>query len=206
MDIQIRHQIFSSAGNQLLQVQEHFQQGSLISVSGKSGVGKTTLLKIIAGLIKPDQGKITFGEAVFINTEKKIFIPPQKRNTAIMFQQYVLFPNMNVQQNILYAQKEKDLDIVNELLKSFGLEKFSEILPQKLSGGQQQRVALARTLAQDAGIILLDEPLSAVDEAMSENMKNTILTFQKKNKSTVFVVTHNEADFKEYSDYTLVIE
>ncbi|WP_419867981.1 ATP-binding cassette domain-containing protein [Chryseobacterium sp. CT-SW4] len=206
MEIQIRHQIFSSAGNSVLQVQGYFRKGSMVNISGKSGAGKTTFLKIVAGLVKPDEAKILFEDRVFVDTVNKVFLPPQKRNTAMMFQQYVLFPHMNVKQNILYAQKEKNEEMVDELLENFGLEKFSGILPQKLSGGQQQRVALARALAQEADILLLDEPLSAVDEEMAEKMKNMILSFQKKNNSTVFVVTHNETDFKEYSDYQLIVE
>ena len=122
-----------------------------------------------------------------------------------MFQNYALFPNMTVKQNIAFAQTEKDENIVDELLEKFALKTFENTSPSKLSGGQQQRVALARTLAQNAEIVLLDEPFSAVDIAMRKVMLNELLEFNKNNNSTFFVISHSEEEFENFSTYNLNI-
>lgn len=123
-----------------------------------------------------------------------------------MFQNYALFPNMTVKQNIAFAQTEKDENIVDELLEKFALKTFENTSPSKLSGGQQQRVALARTLAQNAEIVLLDEPFSAVDIAMRKVMLNELLEFNKNNNSTFFVISHSEEEFESVSSNVLIIK
>lgn len=205
IEIQIRHQIFTSSGNKFLEVNERISEGSFVHVSGDSGIGKTTFFKILSGLIDPDFGFIKLNDKILLDTANKIFLPPQKRNISLMFQNYALFPNMNVKQNIAFAQTEKDENIVDELLENFALKTFENTLPSKLSGGQQQRVALARTLAQNAEIVLLDEPFSAVDIAMRKVMLNELLEFNKNNNSTLFVISHSEEEFESFSTYNLNI-
>lgn len=205
IEIQIRHQIFTSSGNKFLEVDERISEGSFVHVSGDSGIGKTTFFKILSGLIDPDFGFIKLNDKILLDTANKIFLPPQKRNISLMFQNYALFPNMTVKQNIAFAQTEKDENIVDELLEKFALKTFENTSPSKLSGGQQQRVALARTLAQNAEIVLLDEPFSAVDIAMRKVMLNELLEFNKNNNSTFFVISHSEEEFESFSTYNLNI-
>ena len=205
IEIQIRHQIFTSSGNIFLEVNERISEGSFVHVSGDSGIGKTTFFKILSGLIDPDFGFIKLNDKILLDTANKIFLPPQKRNISLMFQNYALFPNMTVKQNIAFAQTEKDENIVDELLENFALKTFENTSPSKLSGGQQQRIALARTLAQNAEIVLLDEPFSAVDIAMRKVMLNELLEFNKNNNSTLFVISHSEEEFESFSTYSLNI-
>ncbi len=205
IEIQIRHQIFTSSGNKFLEVNERISEGSFVHVSGDSGIGKTTFFKILSGLIDPDFGFIKLNDKILLDTANKIFLPPQKRNISLMFQNYALFPNMTVKQNIAFAQTEKDENIVDELLENFALKTFENTSPSKLSGGQQQRVALARTLAQNAEIVLLDEPFSAVDIAMRKVMLNELLEFNTNNNSTFFVISHSEEEFENFSTYNLNI-
>lgn len=205
IEIQIRHQIFTSSGNKFLEVNERISEGSFVHVSGDSGIGKTTFFKVLSGLVVPDFGFIKLNDKILLDTANKIFLPPQKRNISLMFQNYALFPNMTVKQNIAFAQTEKDENIVDELLEKFALKTFENTSPSKLSGGQQQRVALARTLAQNAEIVLLDEPFSAVDIAMRKVMLNELLEFNKNNNSTFFVISHSEEEFENFSTYNLNI-
>ena len=205
IEIQIRHQIFTSSGNKFLEVNERISEGSFVHVSGDSGIGKTTFFKVLSGLVVPDFGFIKLNDKILLDTANKIFLPPQKRNISLMFQNYALFPNMTVKQNIAFAQTEKDDNIVDELLENFALKTFENTSPSKLSGGQQQRVALARTLAQNAEIVLLDEPFSAVDIAMRKVMLNELLEFNKNNNSTFFVISHSEEEFENFSTYNLNI-
>ena len=205
IEIQIRHQIFTSSGNKFLEVDERISEGSFVHVSGDSGIGKTTFFKVLSGLVVPDFGFIKLNDKILLDTANKIFLPPQKRNISLMFQNYALFPNMTVKENIAFAQTEKDENIVDELLEKFALKTFENTSPSKLSGGQQQRVALARTLAQNAEIVLLDEPFSAVDIAMRKVMLNELLEFNKNNNSTFFVISHSEVEFENFSTYNLNI-
>ena len=205
IEIQIRHQIFTSSGNKFLEVNERISEGSFVHVSGDSGIGKTTFFKILSGLVVPDFGFIKLNDKILLDTANKIFLPPQKRNISLMFQNYALFPNMTVKQNIAFAQTEKDENIVDELLENFALKTFENTSPSKLSGGQQQRVALARTLVQNAEIILLDEPLSAVDASLRQSMMEEILEINQNQGSTIFMISHNEREFQNVSLNNLII-
>ena len=205
IEIQIRHQIFTSSGNKFLEVDERISEGSFVHVSGDSGIGKTTFFKVLSGLVVPDFGFIKLNDKILLDTANKIFLPPQKRNISLMFQNYALFPNMTVKQNIAFAQTEKDENIVDELLENFALKTFENTSPSKLSGGQQQRVALARTLVQNAEIILLDEPLSAVDASLRQSMMEEILEINQNQGSTIFMISHNEREFQNVSLNNLII-
>jgi len=205
IEINIKHQIFTSSGNQFLEINEQFEKGNIIHVSGDSGIGKTTFFKIISGLITPDSGLIIVNNTVLTNTKGKTFLPPQKRDIALMFQHYALFPNMTVKKNIEFAQKKKDEEIINHLLKIFNLENLENTVPSRLSGGQQQRVALARTLVQNARVVLLDEPFSAVDPSMRKIMKEEIVKTSINQGSTFFIISHNENEFEDYAHKKMVI-
>ncbi|WP_299178210.1 ATP-binding cassette domain-containing protein [uncultured Chryseobacterium sp.] len=205
IEIHIKHQIFTSSGNKMLEVNEQLETGGIIHVSGDSGIGKTVFFKIMAGLLTPDFGVIKINNETVLDTENRIFIPPQKRNVALMFQNYALFPNMTVRQNIAFAQKGKNTEKIDRLLEKFNLKNFENVFPSKLSGGQQQRIALARALVQDAKIILLDEPLSAVDSLMRKIMMTEIIEHQN-NGSTVFITSHNEEELDCFPCRKLMIK
>lgn len=205
IELNIKHQIFTSSGSKFLEVSEMIEKGSFIHISGDSGIGKTTFFKILAGIITPDFGFIKVNNSILLDTENLIFLPAQKRNISIMFQNYALFPNMTVKQNIAFAQKDKNPEIIDYYLEKFNLKILENIFPSKLSGGQQQRVALARTLVQNAEIILLDEPLSAVDASLRQSMMEEILKINQNQGSTIFMISHNEREFQNVSLINLII-
>ena len=205
IELNIKHQIFTSFGSKFLEVSEMIEKGSFIHISGDSGIGKTTLFKILAGIITPDFGFIKVNNSILLDTENRIFLPAQKRNISIMFQNYALFPNMTVKQNIAFAQKDKNPEIIDYYLEKFNLKILENVFPSKLSGGQQQRVALARTLVQNAEIILLDEPLSAVDASLRQSMMEEILKINQNQGSTIFMISHNEREFQNVSLNNLII-
>ena len=192
MKIDIKHRIFTSDGYKTLTIKEEINEKYIVEIVGQSGIGKTTFFRILSGLLVPDYGVISIGNKVILDTKNKINIPPQRREIALMFQDYALFPNMSVEENIQFAQKKKNILRINELLNVFDLELFKDKKIQKLSGGQQQRVALARTLAQEAGIILLDEPFSAVDKEMRKKMRTEILKYQQEKEAIVFFISNQQ--------------
>jgi len=140
---------------------------------GASGSGKSLTLKCIAGIIKPDEGHIEFDGKIFFDSDKNINLPPQKRHIGYLFQQYALFPNMTVEQNIAAGVREKSRkkEKAAQLLHSFQLQDVASSRPAQLSGGQQQRTALARILASDPQLLLLDEPFSALDSYLKYQLE-----------------------------------
>jgi molybdate transport system ATP-binding protein len=180
--------------------------GELVALFGESGAGKTTLLRILAGLITPDKGLIKFGSTVWFDSEKQINISPQNRNISLMFQDYALFPNMTVEQNIQFAQPEKDRLKVHELLTLFGLTEFRKRKPTGLSGGQKQRVALARALARKPQLLLLDEPLSALDAEMRVTLQDEIEQAHQLLGVTTIMVSHDLNEVFRLATQVLCIE
>ena len=201
MKIDIKHRIFTSDGYKTLSIKEEINEEYIVEVVGQSGIGKTTFFRILSGLLVPDYGVISIGNKVILDTKNKINIPPQRREIALMFQDYALFPNMSVEENIQFAQKKKNILRIKELLNVFDLELFKDKKIQKLSGGQQQRVALARTLAQEAGIILLDEPFSAVDKEMRKKMQTEILKYQQEKEAIVFFISHQQDENSNFINF-----
>jgi len=162
-------------------------------IMGKSGSGKSLTLRLIAGIDTPDWGQIVINNKIFFDADKKINIPANKRNIGYLFQNYALFPNMTVEENISFALKSKGpnsiiIDTVS-MLKLNGLEKH---YPHQLSGGQQQRVALARALAIKPDILLLDEPFSAIDENLHNNLLEQLQEILHYYNGIAILVTHNK--------------
>ncbi|MCX8676535.1 MULTISPECIES: ATP-binding cassette domain-containing protein [unclassified Apibacter] len=205
--IDIEYRILTSEGSRILSVQTELPENQLICISGPSGIGKTTLLRMIAGLTKPDRGIIQVGDRIFYDSLNNINLSPQKRNIGFMFQDYALFPNMTVEENISFAQnKVKDKAWVDTLIKSYGLDALRNQKPDKLSGGQKQRTALARTLAKKADLLLLDEPLSSIDSTMRIKLQNEILKTHAVFGSTTLVVSHDQDEVNKMAQCVLYME
>lgn len=177
--------------------------GEIVSILGPSGCGKTTLLNMILGITEPDSGSIEFNGEDITNS------PMEKRGFNIVFQDYALFPNLNVYQNITYGLKNKpDISSEEEVEELINLLGLKEHLPKKieqLSGGQKQRVALARTLVMKPKILLLDEPLSALDGVIKESIKDRIKTIAKEFHLTTVIVTHDPEEALTLSDRVLIV-
>ena len=204
--IDIEKRMLTANGLMNLSVQTTIPAGELVALFGESGAGKTTLLRILAGLVTPDKGLIKFGSTVWFDSEKKIYVAPQLRNISLMFQDYALFPNMTVEQNIQFAQPGKDQLKVNELLDLFGLAEFRKRKPTGLSGGQKQRVALARALARKPQLLLLDEPLSALDAEMRVTLQDEIAKAHQFLDVTTIMVSHDLNEVFRLATRVLCIE
>lgn len=183
----------------------NIKEGQLICLLGPSGCGKSTLLRIIAGLEKPNSGK------VFIGNKDMTSYPPSKRNFGIMFQSYALFPNLTAFENVAYGLKSKIRDKnqikerVTNLFDMIGLKNEMKKYPAKLSGGEQQRIALARALATEPDFLLLDEPLSALDAKVRQNLRREICNIQKKLGITTILVTHDQDEALTMADSIIVM-
>ncbi len=181
------------------------EQGEFVSFLGPSGCGKTTTLRMIAGFELPTSGKIT------INGQDLTYVPPNKRNVGMVFQSYALFPNMTIAENIGYGLKvvgKTKAEIakrVDEMLELIHLENFKERYPYQLSGGQQQRVALVRALAIRPQILLLDEPLSALDAKIRVELRQEIRRIQQQLGITTIYVTHDQEEALSLSDRIVVM-
>lgn len=180
-------------------------KGEFVCFLGPSGCGKTTLLRIIAGLEKNDSGVILVAEKNITHLE------PSERNLSMVFQSYALFPNMTVYENIEYGLKKKIKDKslrskkIEEVLRLVNLEHISSKYPDEMSGGQQQRVSLARAIALEPNILLLDEPLSALDAKVRENLRKEIKDIQRKLGITTIMVTHDQEEALTMADRIAVM-
>lgn len=206
IDINISKKIHTSNGFENLEVAIQIPEFQLVAIFGKSGVGKTTLLRILAGLTKPDKGYIKIGNEIWFDSEKRINIKPQKRNIGFVFQDYALFPNMTVREHLLFAQPKIEKDYITKLLEVFQLDGLHERKPAKLSGGQQQRLALARAFARKPRILLLDEPLSALDNTTRNILQDEIMQAHKDFSATTLLVSHDINEVLKLSDYVYVID
>ena len=181
-------------------------EGEFLSILGPSGCGKTTLLRILIGLDRADSGQILKGGRDISD------LPSSQRGMGIVFQNYALFPNMTVLQNVEYAltlrkeTKKEARNIAMRTLEQVGLMNQIHKYPNQLSGGQQQRVAIARTLATNPDIILLDEPISALDVANREIMKAELKSIQKKFNATMLFITHDQEEAFFLSDRIMVMD
>ncbi len=181
-----------------------------IGILGPSGSGKSLTLKTLAGINKPDKGYIKIDDRVVLDTDNKINEKAQKRRIGYLFQNYALFPNMNVSQNILSGisslPKKERIIIAEQFIQKFQLEGLERHYPSELSGGQQQRVALARILASRPDIILLDEPFSALDSFLKEEMQQELFYYLESFKGAVILVSHDMNEIKRFCDDLLVIK
>lgn len=195
--IDINHPMNTAKGRLDLNFKKDIESGKITALFGESGAGKTTLLKIIAGLIKPKLGRIEVDNELWFDSSKNFSLALQKRKIGFVFQDYALFPNMSVKENISYAATSKQK--VEELLSLMNLENLAKIYPKNLSGGQAQRVALARALAREPQILLLDEPLSALDFKMRSFLQDELVKILQHFKITTLLVSHDLAEIYKLS-------
>ncbi|WMM24301.1 ABC transporter ATP-binding protein [Tissierella sp. MB52-C2] len=183
------------------------EEGEFVTILGPSGCGKTTTLNLLGGFLYPDKGEILLDE---LNITK---FPPEKRPISTVFQNYALFPHMNVIENIAYGirfyrkeKKRKAMEIAKDYINIVGLEGYEKSKVGNLSGGQQQRVALARSMATNPKILLLDEPLSNLDASLRVKMREELKELQKRLNITMIFVTHDQSEALSLSDKIVVME
>ena len=189
IDVAIEKSLKAYQGKQVLKVSHQFEPGSITKVYGPSGAGKTTFLKVIAGLITPEKGKIVVDGNVWLDTDKGICLSPQKRMPGFVFQDYALFANMTVLQHLKYVTN--DSAWINRLLQLGKLDTLTDHKPVHLSGGQQQRLAILRALAIKPKLMLMDEPFSALDPDMKVELITGLKDLFKELNPTVLIVSHN---------------
>jgi len=204
--IDVRKEMTTTEGKNMLNIRREISGGDFICLVGHSGSGKTTLLRILSGLLTPDEGVIQVGGKTWFDSTARINLKPQQRSIAYMFQDLALFPNMTVAQNIGYAQRAHNPTHINELLDIFGMKGLATQKPGKLSGGQKQRVALARALASSPQILLLDEPLSSIDQEMREALQSEILKAHEYLNSTSIMVTHDLPEARRMANEIIKIK
>jgi molybdate transport system ATP-binding protein len=201
VDIEKTLRVYSGQG--ALKINHQFPIGSIIKIYGPSGAGKTTFLKIVAGLISPQKGIITVSGQTWLDTAHKINLPPQKRHTGFIFQDYALFPNMTILQHLHYATNDEAW--IARLLRLGKLDTLSNHKPSHLSGGQQQRLAILRALAIKPQLILMDEPFSALDPEMRTGLIAELKPIFTELKATVLIVSHNPQELEGLCDAELYI-
>jgi len=185
------------------------QEGEILSLLGPSGCGKTTILRMIAGLVNPDSGSIEIGGRMLYDGKRAM--PVEERSLGMVFQDYALWPHMTVAQNVAFGLRLRHIPHakvthrVQDLLALVNLPDFGKRYPYQLSGGQQQRVAVARALATEPRVILLDEPLSSLDAALRESMSTELVQLFKRLKMTAINVTHDQNEAMLMSDRILIL-
>lgn len=205
--LNIQKSLNGANGKILLDINTTIENNSFVSIFGQSGAGKTTLLRILSGLEIPDCGEIVVDNEVWFDSKKKINLIPQKRKIGFVFQDYALFPHLNVYKNLCFGLKnKKEIHKVDEILEIMELSFLKFKNPSELSGGQKQRVALARALVYESKILLLDEPLSALDNEMRNILQNEIIKLHQYFKLTTILVSHDISEIFKLSNRILHIK
>jgi len=201
INIDIFKKLHGSSGKMDLNINLNIKEGEFIALSGKSGSGKTTLLRILAGL-EQAEGNIKVANELWLDGTKAL--APQKRKIGYVFQDYALFANMSVEENLLFVNRDKKL--ANYLLEMTELSELKNRLPNTLSGGQKQRVSLCRAMMNRPKLLLMDEPLSALDPAMRTKLQNEILTLHREFGTTTIMVSHDPSEIYRLASRVLVLE
>jgi len=207
IDLNIHKSLLSADGEMNLDLNLSITKGQLTTLYGDSGAGKTSTLRILSGLLKPDSGTIVVNGEVWYDSKRKINLSPQRRNVGCVFQDYALFPNMTVRQNLEFAlsqnQNEKR---ISEIIEIIELGELQNRKPETLSGGQKQRVALARALVQHPSILLLDEPLSALDAKIRFKLQDYLHRVHREYDLTTILISHDISEIIKLSDHVLFID
>ena len=167
-----------------------------VALVGPSGAGKTSVLRAIAGLLRPERGRIALGDHTWLDTAARADLPPERRRVGLVFQEYALFPHLSVRGNVAFGGRER----VDELLERFGIAGLADARPAEISGGERQRVALARALARDPGVLLLDEPLSALDAHTRRRVRTELREVLGDLGLPTLIVTHDFEDATSLAD------
>ena len=201
LEIKIQKPLKGSVGEMDLDVALSIAEHAFVALAGPSGSGKTTLLRILAGL-ETAVGSIHVNKAVW--QEARTILPPQKREIGFVFQEYALFNNMSVEENLLYVSKDQKL--ADELLEMTHLSALKKRLPTTLSGGQKQRVSLCRAMMKRPKLLLMDEPLSALDPVMRTKLQQDILNLHKTFGTTTVMVSHDPSEIYRLAERVIVLE
>jgi molybdate transport system ATP-binding protein len=205
--IRIRKKLNMAGGASELIVDAELPLQNITALYGPSGAGKTSLLKIIAGLLNPEEGFVEVYGEVWLDTSRRINLPPQERNIGFVFQDYALFPNMTVKQNLQYAMGKNHVEqLIDHLLNVTHLSAFASHKPATLSGGQKQRAALARALVRKPSLLLLDEPLSALDNETRLQLQQELLKLHSEYQFSALLVSHDIAEVYSLANYMLSLE
>ncbi len=200
IEIDVSKELLGSQGKMNLSVNLSFESKSFVALSGQSGSGKTTLLRILAGL-ENAHGKISVDDEIWLDGARAL--APQQRGIGFVFQDYALFPNMSVLENLLFVRKDKAL--AHQLLELSELLELANRKPATLSGGQKQRVSLCRAMMNRPKLLLMDEPLSALDPSMRNKLQHEILTLHKNFGTTTIMVSHDPSEIYRLSDRVIVL-
>ena len=184
--------------------------GECLALAGPSGAGKTSILRVVAGLLRPERGAVRCGEQVWLDTDTGRDVPPEERRCGYLFQAYALFPHLNAWQNVAYPlcglRRDERRRRAHELLERFGLERLAEARPRTLSGGERQRVALARALARRPDVLLLDEPLSALDARTRASSSRELAAVLRESDAPAVLVTHDFAEAAQLGDRVAILD
>lgn len=202
----IRVDIYKKIGKKDLDISFEMESHSIWSLFAPSGAGKTTILRIIAGLEKPDEGLIEVEGRVWFDSDRGIDLAVQKRGVGFVFQHYALFNHMSAIENILFAQPKRDKKRALELLDLVGLSEIKDRFPPTMSGGQKQRLALVRALAQEPKVLLLDEPLSALDSNIRKRLQRELLSIHQEYPITTILVSHDKNEVLKLSQKVIVLD
>ncbi|WP_297761393.1 ATP-binding cassette domain-containing protein [uncultured Muriicola sp.] len=207
INLSFQKHLKTTDGSFELSIDLDIPKGTFVTLYGPSGAGKTSFLRMLAGLLVPDKGSILVNDIPWYHTERKINISPQKRNIGYVFQDYALFPNMTVKENLKFAQRKgQTKDLIPELMEVMELSTLENRTPDTLSGGQKQRAALARALVQQPDILLLDEPLAALDAQISTKLQDYILQAHNNYGLTTILVSHDLGEIMKLTDTVVVME
>jgi len=177
------------------------RRSRLLALVGPSGAGKTTIIRILAGLDRPDEGRITYDGETWVDTDKKIFLPPQERHLGYVFQEYTLFPHLTVAGNVAFAAA--DTRDVDSLLKRFNIRHLKDRKPDMISGGERQRCAICQAMARHPRLLLLDEPFSALDAVTRQSLRAELRTLKQDLSIPVIHVTHDISEALYLADDVL---